>query len=113
MGEPVKIVDLAKKMIKLSGADREAIKITEAGIRPGEKLYEELLSTSENTKEQVYEKIFVGKVTNEPIDLVLDFVKDTEQLNDDQLKKQLVDFANGKIVLEQIQINEESPLVYT
>ena len=113
MGEPVKIVDLAKKMIKLSGADREAIKITEAGIRPGEKLYEELLSTSENTKEQVYEKIFVGKVTNEPIDLVLDFVKDTEQLNDDQLKKQLVDFANGKIVLEQIQTNEESPLVYT
>ena len=113
MGEPVKIVDLAKKMIKLSGADREAIKITEAGIRPGEKLYEELLSTSENTKEQVYEKIFIGKVTNEPIDLVLDFVKDTEQLNDDQLKKQLVDFANGKIVLEQIQTNEESPLVYT
>ena len=113
MGEPVKIVDLAKKMIKLSGADKEAIKITEAGIRPGEKLYEELLSTSENTKEQVYEKIFVGKVTNEPIDLVLDFVKDTEQLNDDQLKKQLVDFANGKIVLDQIQTNEESPLVYT
>lgn len=113
MGEPVKIVDLAKKMIKLSGADREAIKITEAGIRPGEKLYEELLSTSENTKEQVYEKIFIGKVTNEPIDLVLDFVKDTEQLNDDQLKKQLVDFANGKIVLEQLQTNEESPLVYT
>lgn len=112
MGEPVKIVDLAKKMIKLSGADREAIKITEAGIRPGEKLYEELLSKSENTKEQVYEKIFVGKVTNEPIDLVLDFVKETEQLNDGQLKKQLVDFANGKIELEQTETTEESSLVY-
>ncbi|GAB2480827.1 nucleoside-diphosphate sugar epimerase/dehydratase [Alkalibacterium psychrotolerans] len=112
MGKPVKIVDLAKKMIKLSGADREAIKITEAGIRPGEKLYEELLSTSENTKEQVYEKIFVGKVTNEPVDLVLDFVRETEQLNDSQLKKQLVDFANGKIALEQIETTEESSLVY-
>lgn len=112
MGEPVKIVDLAKKMIKLSGADKEAIKITEAGIRPGEKLYEELLSKSENTKEQVYEKIFVGKVTNEPIDLVLDFVRETEQLNDGQLKKQLVDFANGKIALEQTETTEESSLVY-
>lgn len=112
MGEPVKIVDLAKKMIKLSGADKEAIKITEAGIRPGEKLYEELLSKSENTKEQVYEKIFVGIVTNEPIDLVLDFVRETEQLNDDQLKKQLVDFANGKIALQQTETTEESSLVY-
>ena len=58
MGEPVKILDLAKKMITLSGHTEEEIQIQEAGIRPGEKLYEELLSAKEKVNDQVYEKIF-------------------------------------------------------
>ena len=62
MGEPVKILDLAKKMISLSGHSEADINIVETGIRPGEKLYEELLSTQERVDEQVYEKIFVGNV---------------------------------------------------
>ena len=58
MGEPVKIVDLAKKMIKLSGYTEGDIPIVETGIRPGEKLYEELLADESLLDSQAYEKIF-------------------------------------------------------
>ncbi len=71
MGEPVKIVDLAKKVVKLSGYTENEIPIIETGIRPGEKLYEELLVDSEQTDQQVYEKIFVGKVTDMPLTNVM------------------------------------------
>lgn len=112
MGEPVKIVDLAKQMIQLSGAKNKDIKITESGIRPGEKLYEELLSKSENTKKQVYEKIFIGKVTNAPLNEVLKFVQTIEQLEDGELKEQLIDFANGRIELTTEETQDESSLAY-
>ena len=61
MGEPVKIADLAKRMIELSGlqVDKD-IEIKYTGLRPGEKLYEELLSNKENTKETPHEKIRVA-----------------------------------------------------
>lgn len=68
MGEPVKILDLAKKVIKLSGHTVKEIGIVETGIRPGEKLYEELLSTDERVSEQIHEKIFIGKVTPKPME---------------------------------------------
>ncbi|MCD8262427.1 MAG: polysaccharide biosynthesis protein [Bacteroides sp.] len=63
MGEPVKIVDLARRMIKLSGLkpDRD-IQIKFTGLRSGEKLYEELLSTKENTQATPHEKIRVARV---------------------------------------------------
>ena len=60
MGEPVKIYDLAKKMIKLSG--KKNIEIEISGLRPGEKLYEELLSTKENTIPTEHAKIMRAKV---------------------------------------------------
>ena len=60
MGEPVKIYDLAKKMIKLS--HKEGIEIEITGLRPGEKLYEELLSTKENTIPTEHAKIMRAKV---------------------------------------------------
>jgi len=60
MGEPIKIVDLAKKMIELSG--KENIKIKFTGLRPGEKLYEELL-LDESDKETQYSSIFIAKPT--------------------------------------------------
>lgn len=60
MGEPVKIYDLAKKMIKLSGMQNIQIEIT--GLRPGEKLYEELLATKENTIPTNSPKIMRAKV---------------------------------------------------
>ena len=60
MGQPVKIVDLAKKMIRLSG--RTDIKIEFTGLRHGEKLYEELLATKENTKPTSHDKIMIANV---------------------------------------------------
>ena len=63
MGEPVKIVTLAERMIKLAGlqVDKD-IKITFCGLRPGEKLYEEVLATKENTIPTPHKRIFVAKV---------------------------------------------------
>jgi len=60
MGKPVKIADLAQRMIKLSGARN--IKIVYTGLRPGEKLYEEVLNNKENTKPSFHEKIRIAQV---------------------------------------------------
>ena len=60
MGQPVKIADLAKKMIRLSG--RTDVKIEFTGLRHGEKLYEELLATRENTKPTSHDKIMIAEV---------------------------------------------------
>lgn len=63
MGEPVKIYDLAEKMIKLSGFEPgKDIRIIETGLRPGEKLYEELLSDAESTVPTHHPKILIAKV---------------------------------------------------
>ncbi|MGX7025485.1 polysaccharide biosynthesis protein [Vagococcus hydrophili] len=93
MGEPVKIYDLAKKVIKLSGYTENEIPIIEAGIRPGEKLYEELLVDKERSKEQVHEKIFVGNVKGFTYDQVLEFVEGLPD-NHDALARELIRFAN-------------------
>ena len=93
MGEPVKILDLAKKMITLSGHTEEEIQIQEAGIRPGEKLYEELLSAKEKVNDQVYEKIFVGNVQSLPKTEVDSYVDSLLSLGANDLKDSLVKFA--------------------
>jgi len=63
MGKPVKILDMAKKMVKLSGLELNTdISIEITGLRPGEKLYEELLASSENTLPTHHPKIMVAKV---------------------------------------------------
>ncbi|WP_241864614.1 nucleoside-diphosphate sugar epimerase/dehydratase [Staphylococcus massiliensis] len=84
MGEPVKIVDLAKNLIRLSGYKEDEIDIVFTGVRPGEKLFEELLNKDEVHPEQVYKKIYRGKVreldskeVNEMIDkLITSFNKE-------------------------------------
>ena len=68
MGSPVKIYDLAKKMIQLSGL--KGIEIKEIGLRPGEKLYEELLATKENTLPTYHPKILRAQVRKYPIDTI-------------------------------------------
>ena len=93
MGEPVKILGLAKKMITLSGHTEEEIQIQEAGIRPGEKLYEELLSAKEKVNDQVYEKIFVGNVQSLPKIEVDSYVDSLLTLGANDLKDSLVKFA--------------------
>ena len=97
MGEPVKIIDLAKKMIALSGFTEHEIKIIETGIRPGEKLYEELLLSGEEVKKNVFEKIFVGQVSTMPLDKIMTFVDGLHETNPNELAQLLVDFANQKI----------------
>jgi len=69
MGKPVPIVDLARKMIRLSGlVPNIDIEIKYTGLRPGEKLYEELLSDAENTIPTHHEKIVIAKTRNEKIE---------------------------------------------
>lgn len=97
MGEPVKITDLATNLIKLSGYEVDEIGITYAGIRPGEKLYEELLDPSEIQQKQVFPKIHIGRAT--PIDqyeqqYVLDKLLD---MKEEELINTLVALANRKI----------------
>ncbi len=73
MGESVKIFDLAKKMIHLSGRKYpEEIDIKITGLRPGEKLYEELLSNEENTIPTYNEKIMIAKTENMHVDQIKD-----------------------------------------
>lgn len=99
MSEPVRIVDLAKNMIRLSGYSEDEIEVVETGARPGEKLYEELLLDNERSEEQVHDKIFVGNINGNSLRNVLDFVSQLSE-DDKQLAKQVVNFANG--INEQI-----------
>ncbi|HFI0579391.1 TPA: polysaccharide biosynthesis protein [Streptococcus suis] len=93
MGEPVQILELARKVILLSGHTEEEIGIVESGIRPGEKLYEELLSTEERVSEQIHEKIFVGRVTNQENQVVQTFVNSLLSKDKSELRAALLDFA--------------------
>lgn len=96
MGEPVKILDLARKMILLKGFTEEEIGIEESGIRQGEKLYEELLTSSELIDDQIDENIFIGNVAAmslEEIDVFLEGLEDIKH-NKRQLKETIIQFAN-------------------
>lgn len=94
MGEPVRIYDLAQKIIKLSGYDTDEIKIIETGMRPGEKLFEELLVDKERSDQQIYDKIFVGNVKGFDYETVLDKITHLPA-DEESLKDELVKFANA------------------
>nr|WP_204189568.1 nucleoside-diphosphate sugar epimerase/dehydratase [Mammaliicoccus sciuri] len=94
MGKPVKIVDLAKNLIRLSGYKEEDIGIEFSGIRPGEKLFEELLNKDEIHPEQVYEKIYRGKVRNDDENLQL-FVDEITNIKDSStIKTKILKYVN-------------------
>lgn len=94
MDKPIKIVDLAKNMIHLSGYTEEDIEIVETGIRPGEKLYEELLLEKEKKETQIFEKIFVGDIKGFSLKEVTQLI---EQLPEDESEaaKKVIAFANA------------------
>lgn len=77
MGEAVKIYDLAEKMIRLSGKiPHEDIRIVETGLREGEKLYEELLATTENTLPTYHKKVLIAKVRRYDYDIIHSAIKE-------------------------------------
>lgn len=92
MGEPIKIVELAKRMIWFSGFSETEIDIIESGIRPGEKLHEELLVDEEKNKEQVFEKIFVGNIKCCSLAEVMEFIEALPE-DDVELKNAVIAFA--------------------
>ena len=87
MGEPVKIVDLAKNMIRLAGLTEEDIKIEYSGLRPGEKLFEELLLADEGLKETSNELIYVAKPLDTDPDIILGYLERLELLVQKRVSK--------------------------
>ena len=111
MGESVKIVDLAKKMIKLSGLQLgKDIQISFTGLRPGEKLYEELLANKENTIPTPHPQIMVAKVreynhdeANTKIDGFIKLIKNQDNMGVVRLMKEIVpEFISQNSIYEQL-----------
>lgn len=111
MGESVKILDVAKKMVKLSGLTLgKDIQITFTGLRPGEKLYEELLNVQENTVPTHHPKIMIAKVRAYDYDQIAQQLVVLRQLlntGEDQrivtkIKEIVPEFVSNNSVFEQI-----------
>ncbi|WP_404452323.1 polysaccharide biosynthesis protein [Virgibacillus necropolis] len=100
MGEPVKIVDLAKNLIKLSGNTVEDVGIEFSGIRPGEKLFEELLKQDEIQEEQVYPKIYAGKATELYLSEIEEIITNYTNLDKDTLREKLLTLANQNAAIQ-------------
>jgi FlaA1/EpsC-like NDP-sugar epimerase len=109
MGKPVKIDDLAKRMIRLSGAKNIEIKYT--GLRAGEKLYEELLNEQETTKPSFHEKIRIASVRKydyqkvcQDIDELLDVTQNYDDMDIVRKMKTIVpEFKSNNSVYEILE----------
>ena len=92
MGTPVKIIDLARDMIKLSGLQEQDIRIDFTGLRPGEKLYEELLADDENTLPTTHEKLRIAQARSADsawLASLLEWLTQTPNQTEDQIKQGL------------------------
>ena len=105
MGQPVKIADLAKRMIQLSGARNVEVKFT--GLRPGEKLYEEVLNDLEGTKPTFHEKIRIAEVREYDYEKV---AKDIDELI--TISKRFDDMATVKKMKEIVPEYKSNNSVY-
>ncbi len=111
MGKSVKIVELAKKMIRLAGLEpNKDVNIVFSGLRPGEKLYEELLNDNENTMPTHHEKIMIGKVREYVFDEVekqiYKLINSAKTQNDRQvvlnMKEIVPEFKSRNSVFEEL-----------
>jgi FlaA1/EpsC-like NDP-sugar epimerase len=112
MGEPVRIYDLAEKMIRLSGLTlNRDISILETGLRPGEKLYEELLTDGENTMKTYHEKIMIAKVRQVDFESVcncMDSLYGMVEFQEDEsvivskIKEFVPEFLSNNSIFEQL-----------
>ncbi|RQR58326.1 polysaccharide biosynthesis protein [Burkholderia sp. Bp9125] len=92
MGEPVKIVDLARDLIRLYGFSEEHIRIEFTGLRPGEKLYEELLADDETTTRTPHPKLRIARAREVPdnlLDELLPWLMQHRVLSDDEVRRDL------------------------
>jgi FlaA1/EpsC-like NDP-sugar epimerase len=92
MGQPVRIADLARDMIRLSGRSEEEIRIVYTGLRPGEKLYEELLLDGEHTRPTHHPKLRIAKARMVPVgwlDDVLEWLKSPAPKTDAEVRRDL------------------------
>ncbi len=116
MGKSVKIVDLAKKMISISGLTLgKDIQIKFTGLRPGEKLYEELLSNKENTIKTHHDKIMIAKIReydfNNVEKLIQELINIAETFNNYKIVKKIKqivpEFISQNSVYEKLDIKNE------
>ena len=98
MGEPVKIKDLAENLIKLSGYTVEEIGIEYTGIRPGEKMFEELLNENEVYPKQVFPKIHIGKAKLTSIEELHVLMNNYDLLTNVEIKEKLILIANPRLI---------------
>jgi FlaA1/EpsC-like NDP-sugar epimerase len=97
MGNPIRILDLAKDMINLSGFQEGEIEIQFTGLRKGEKLYEELLADDEKTKPTSHTKIRIANVINKvekiQIQKLVEWINSTKDMKESLIKKQLTNWV--------------------
>jgi FlaA1/EpsC-like NDP-sugar epimerase len=117
MGQPIKIADLARNMIRLSGLQPDIdIKIVYSGLRPGEKLFEELLNSTENTLPTYHPRIMIAQLDPADYNFIIKHIDELEELVDQDdlfklvgcLKKIVPDYRSNNSIYESLDKPENT-----